>query len=639
MLNTQKLLYILPDVAYVAELLPGKKEHTFTVQAFRQINGEFIDEDENFIAENIEKLFSKIEPETYHLIVPDFLFTNTILDVNDTNESKVKQQIKDELLPKLEITKDSHEIETFSLTTYNGVTKIQLTALEKSVLDPIVVAANAHKVTIEHISPLTWTIKSVISLEPSISVLQIGSMVYVAQHYIGVDQCSFSKVDEIENVAEAIKTLKGTQPSIQTVYLLTNQLVEEKLKEHLSNILPLQQLSSAKEGDDQMPSYVKHIIESGMKTLDIPDFPVPSFGLPKAPQGEVNISKTSGDDDIEEVEAPVLVPPVAPKTETPPEAKPLEVDSKTETKPDDEPASDSDDEDAPVSKPSTPVAPAIIVPPAAGAAISMSTPSTEESEVKSASTLESAKAVEPTEPAKPITTTAAESLDDEPKTAVPETGSSVKDDDATIASLAGHHSDTGDITEAKPTSTAAPSSTSSTTPDARPVIKNKAEGGNLMKMAFVSLTVFALTVAIGIGIGYGWLSLNKKEDPAVTTSAPSPSPVASLPPVATQSASPSASASASIDKATFKILVVNATTTPGYAGTTSNKLKAAGFTQVTAGNAQGDYEPGFYILLAQNNPSTVSTLSEASDLDLTYQSGKTTEDPSNQYDAVIVLAE
>ena len=51
MLNTQKLLYILPDLAYLAELLPGKKEHTFQVHSFKQYNGELI-RDGKFIQGN-----------------------------------------------------------------------------------------------------------------------------------------------------------------------------------------------------------------------------------------------------------------------------------------------------------------------------------------------------------------------------------------------------------------------------------------------------------------------------------------------------------------------------------------------------------------------------------------------------------
>ncbi len=64
MLNTQKLLFILPDLAYAAELLPAKKEYTFTVQTFCQINGEYSN-DSDFIPTNIDKLFSKLDKEDY----------------------------------------------------------------------------------------------------------------------------------------------------------------------------------------------------------------------------------------------------------------------------------------------------------------------------------------------------------------------------------------------------------------------------------------------------------------------------------------------------------------------------------------------------------------------------------------------
>ncbi len=105
MLNTRKFLYILPDSAYIAEVLPTKKAHTFAIQAFRQINGHFINEDE-FIAENVEKLIKKIEPEEYHLILPDFLFTNTIVDINQTSETAVKNYLKEQLLPNLSMVEN-----------------------------------------------------------------------------------------------------------------------------------------------------------------------------------------------------------------------------------------------------------------------------------------------------------------------------------------------------------------------------------------------------------------------------------------------------------------------------------------------------------------------------------------------------
>lgn len=285
MLNTNKLLYILPDVAYLAELMPDKKPSTFTIESFRQINGDYMDED-NLKPESILKLFQKLEPkETYQLILPDFLFTNTIVNVDAKSDSKIKQYLTEELLPDLDLDPDTHQIDTTVLTEHGDKTRVQLSALEKSLLEPIQVSAQQTKVTIKNISPLSWTMKSLISLEPSISVVQISSQLYVALHYIGVDQTSQASVDKVENIYETIKTFKGSESSIQTVYLLSNESVEKQLKEHLSDTLPIQQLASKQDDDSKIPSYVKKAIETSMRTLSISDYPVPQFELGEAPQG------------------------------------------------------------------------------------------------------------------------------------------------------------------------------------------------------------------------------------------------------------------------------------------------------------------------------------------------------------------
>src|SRR5258708_8201059 len=98
MLNTKKYLYIMPDSAYLAELLPTKKAHAFTIQVFRQINGEFLDDNE-FIADNIDKLIKKIDPDEYHIILPDFFFPNTIVHLNTTTQRQFNKSLKQELLP------------------------------------------------------------------------------------------------------------------------------------------------------------------------------------------------------------------------------------------------------------------------------------------------------------------------------------------------------------------------------------------------------------------------------------------------------------------------------------------------------------------------------------------------------------
>ena len=157
---SNKLLYILPDVTYFAELLPTKKEFTFAVQSFRQINGEYLNETE-FLPENIDKLFSKFKGEKFtSLILPDFLFTNTIVTVKETDESKVIAHLKETMLPSLGLTTDTHYVHPFVLTQFKGESRVQITALEKSVLAAIRISAAEHDISIESVNSLSWTSKS-----------------------------------------------------------------------------------------------------------------------------------------------------------------------------------------------------------------------------------------------------------------------------------------------------------------------------------------------------------------------------------------------------------------------------------------------------------------------------------------------
>ncbi len=639
MLDTKKLLYILPDVAYVAEVLPTKKEHTFAVHSFRQINGQFLDDD-NLIAENVEKLFSKLEAENYHLILPDFLFTNTIVEVKETQESKVKTYIKDKLLPELEISRDTHEVETFTLTQYGNVSKVQLTALERVAIDSIVVSSKAHNIEISGVSPLSWTIKSIVSLEPSITIVQIGSILYLAEHYIGVDQCINIKVEEIENAVETIKTLKGAQPSIQTIYLLTNELVEQKLKEQISSTLPLQQLASFKEDDSQMPSYVKQIIESGMKTLDISDYPVPKFALPKQPTGLPAVQTESADADVDEKETAKPEPKEEAKEEkelTPPEApENVKETSVGELK--------TEAVEAPLVLPV--VTPPIALPqpgetalPAAIEETAIALPAQLDHSVES---LDEPKTdmIAPPEESKPVEEKAVEAktIDPEEKAVEQPPVPKVETEDSLpLTQFAPIGAAVTTTASSTPTETKVSSS-----PDGEPprIIKNKSSATPMLRMIFITLAVFCATVAIGVGIGLGVLSLTNKNQDQVQSPIPSPSPVpqGSASPVPSPSPTSTASASAST-KAQMSILVVNATTKAGYAGSTKSKLEKAGYKTVKATNAKGEYEPGFYVLMKTQDAALVTQLAEETGLKLEFAEGYATEDPKGEYSAVIVLAE
>lgn len=273
------LLYILADLAYVAKLTPSKKTGDFAMTDFHQINGEFMDENV-LLRNNIDKLFSKLEPDSYRLVLPDFLFTSTILNIEVDSEEEVKAHLKDKLLPDLGINTKDYYVDTTVLSNYKGVFRVQLTALEKNVVAALTEVGKSYpKIKVESVSPLSWTTKSIISLEPSVAILQMGGSLFLAQHYIGVDQCYSVPTAEALNFAETAKTLKGAEPSLQTVYLLSNSLVDDQIKEELKKTLPVQQLADLASENEQMPSYVKQIIEAGAKTFSIKEFLLPQFTL------------------------------------------------------------------------------------------------------------------------------------------------------------------------------------------------------------------------------------------------------------------------------------------------------------------------------------------------------------------------
>lgn len=694
MLDSKKLLYILPDVAYVAELLPTKKEHSFAIQTFRQINGEFIDDNE-LIADKVAKLISKIEAETYHLILPDFLFTNTIVEVDGTTESKIKNHLKEVLLPDLGLTKDSHQFKTFTLTQHKDKTKVQLAALEKSLLEPLRKPFADQKITISGISPLSWTIKSIVSLEPSITVIQIGTMLYAAQQYIGVDQAIIAPVSDVEIIAETIKTLKGAEPSNQTVYLLTNELVEEKLKELLSDTLPLQQLTSGGEEIKDLPSYVKYCIESAMKTLDIKDFPVPVFELGAIGDGvtesTVDAQTISANSPVENsdtssvAELSVVTPPtpvVIPK----PNIEMLSVfDDEDESETnivDDEIEEDDDDIDdvsVELPKPTAPSSEAVAekvtdeaepkvevakeeAPEPSEQTIpekepdTANKPASTETSPEDNSTeveLETAASSEATEPKTEVTTapTTDSSTPDLSQFAHHSVASNVisaptftdkeenKSDAATIEksdTISTSDSNKDEVTTmTTPFSSSPNTSTSDTT---RPVIKNQSSVAPMLKMVFITLGAFALTVAVGVGIGLGVLKLSSSETTPEQTS-----PVVQEQTAAEPSPIPSPSPIPELDKSKTQLLVVNATTVAGKAGVIKTALVTADFVaaNIQTGNAKGEYETGVFVLLKSDNPALVDALAAATGLDLSTSTTVTinTEDSAGKYDAVIVYAD
>ncbi len=618
MLNTKKLLYILPDVAYYAELLAGKKPHTYSIQTFKQFNGDLI-EGNKLQAENITKLFGRLEPGDYGVILPDEIFTNTIVNVEKESESEVKEYLTDEVIPSLHISPESHQIETFILSEYKGSFKVQLSTAQHSLLAPLKQAQDASDVQIEKVFPLSWTIKSLVSLEPSITILQMGQNLFLAKHYIGVDQPMGDVIENIDRFVEAIKTFKGSEPSIQTVYLLSNELVEEKLKEKLSEVLPIQQLAEKTDEDAKLPSYVEKAIAAAMRTISIEDFEIPEFDLKqisaKAAAAASVAKTTSGDDEDqseielaeqeggkpEESKASSLPKPgdkkeVSLEEEDVQKDEDAQKDKTAETEDLDEEQTEAKTEESQEeSEQITKIAPAQASQVVGAAGIG------------AASTADSSASIK-------------EDVEDQE-----ELGES--DDDVDLSQFTDHSDQEFEAKEDK-------KMPEKSKKKKKKVLKNNDGIGNFVKVFLIGLASFVVTVAIGVGIGFGVLKLSQPDSPEIES------------PVAEESVDeisptlePSPTPAPSLDREELSIKVVNATTRAGYAGQIAGQLESEGYGEVTASNASGDYEPGLYVLLPEENQALVELLGEDLELELKTTEGYDVEDPRSEYAAVVVLAE
>lgn len=586
MLNTNKLIYVLPDLAYFAELLPGKKEHSFEIQSFKQYNGKLI-ENGKFITENLHSLVRKLDEDEYEFVLPDDLFTNTIINVERESEKEVKEYLKEEVIPSLHISSDSHQIQTFILSEYKGTYKVQLSTIQKSLLSPLKTIADSEKIKVKNIFPLSWVIKSLISLEPSLSILQMGENLFMAKHYIGVDEPLVDSVDNLDRFVEAIKTLKGTEPSLQTVYLLTNEAVETKLKEMLDGVLPIQQLAGASEGDAKVPGYIEKIITASMRTISIPDFEVPQFGIKDVEPSVVELaddlstdkdsyaeSAIFEEDDLSEIE-----------TELP---KPGTIDENMISE-DEDLQSDDKIEDGDEIKPEI-------------------TDLESENEEKDLNV---------------------ELDEDEPKVKThqkPEVAIDEEDDDDVDLSKFTSVISTTDQKTEKPVLKA------EKVEPPKEVLKNNDGTGSFIKVFLIGLGSFLVTVAVGVGIGAGLLQLSQPktepvEEPQVEWTEPE------------QVEEPEPTPKIEIVRSEYSIRVVNATTKAGYAGQIASTLEEKEYAKVDAKNAVEDYESGSYVLMNEEIEGLVETLSEDLEMELSFVEGAEAEDPDDEFDAVVVLAE
>ncbi|MDR0463216.1 MAG: hypothetical protein LBG64_03290 [Pseudomonadales bacterium] len=689
MIGTKKLLYILPDLAYNTELLPGKKDGEFVVHSFHQVNGEFMDKD-NLLLENLKKLFEKIEPEEYTLILPDFLFADTIVSIPETTDVKIATYLKDKLLPSLGVSTLTHETKITILMQRQSESKVQFTAFEKELSDTLAEALYGKNIKISGILPLSWTIKSVVSLEPSVSVIQIGTKLYLAEHYVGINQTNSDSLDNVEHIIETITTLKGADPNLQTVYLLTNILTEEKIRSSLAKVLPVQQLTLPGDENLQMPSYVKQIIEAAGQTIADKNFPLPYFSISnKTVKTEVEATPVVVADDLKVETAEVVK-----------EEKEVEVV--------DTPEVEIEEEDTTITIDSTDVenvtgtiaSAATSATIAKGAVIAAETATltadinsneetgglevdnikidrnflptdevSEKTEVKSSPEAIKVSTINTTVDTKlpdadmQTTTTKTEISDGEktssetvsvtkvkPK-AVPLDKEVEKIDNAPTeedANLKKFAPDTTDKSTKKEDAQEEKKVDKKEKKDAEHTkSKKKGSMADFFKKLLLFILIFALTIAIGLGVGFGILHFMGANDEEIVVATPTPTPEEVVEPEIEIEVEEEATDSAEleeeeeeIDLAEVRVLIVNATDIAGHAGITRTALVSGGLTaaNVSTGNAAGTYtSTDNLVLMPVRNNALIAELEEASGLTLAYATGFDVEADADDYDAVIVL--
>ncbi len=274
----QQLLYIMPELAFTVVLAESVKADYFTLKSFHQINGSFLDE-QNLLVENLQKLFARIEEGNYDLVLPDYLFTDTIVSVPEKEDIEIAKYLRDELLPKIEVSTFTHDTRTSVLLTRGKTSKVQLSAFEKELGAKLKLAIGERKIAIREIIPLSWTLKAAVTLEPSVTIAQVGDHLYLAEHFVGINQTENATLSDEKKLLETIKTLKGAEPNLQTVYFLSDEAVEKSLSKSLNGVMPVQQLVEKGDDSGQIPAYLRQIIEVAGRTLSLSEFVVPRFSL------------------------------------------------------------------------------------------------------------------------------------------------------------------------------------------------------------------------------------------------------------------------------------------------------------------------------------------------------------------------
>jgi len=527
----------------------------------------------------------------------------------ELTESAITQVLQDEY----EIDTDAYELSWQNSVLSRQMVQLSVSGVEKDVLSQTqkwLEGTGAKKVWV---MPFGWFLSTLKSVDPALIALLIEDQLHVSHHYLGIDD---ARVLDIDDIAKYVRARQKERKETHLLYLQTPARKRKLVEKQLVGVEISTQSLLVETSDDVLLDVVQAVLSKGQETIgELLHF---EFELAYS---EVAASTPA----VSTLPAPATPVAAAIASDLPRPLPPVSLRNAVEVEP------DVEDESAPVLEEpvaqteNAPVSEAVIedeaiLPEEMTGEIDTFSPTAAASVVakevaETSSFPAQSEAIDPT----------SEYTDDEDFEELPPKKEKELAQDKSsqvLASLknSGVHSSNGDRYAQ--------------------MEEKKSWKGPIL----VFFLVVTLTAVVGGAIFWSqegvdsFLSLfpNFRNQSPVQLASPTPMPTVEPSPVvvATESAQPAPEEK--VDKATPRILILNATGITGYAGKIKTKLEAAGWEKVSVGNATGTYADATFVQTEMAD--AIPVLGE--DLGKTLkETTKLSEAQAANYDIVLVLAE
>ena len=575
--KTTPLFLLFPSVSFFAELVTEKK--SAKLQNVTKIDFPLI-KDGKFLTEELEEALSKLEQKTLNLVVSDEIFHHHIADLPAKADESLEEQVAKTVSTAFPDEHEPLHIVTLDLAKTKKIHTVQISAITKDNLSRLQTAAQKSGVTIKTIIPASFSVKAFVSIDPSLFILRTTDSLLLTSHYIGVEYAKKIDNNDLEELVKSIAELKKTHPHLQHAYVSAEDSEAENIESAIKETIPTQNITTPKvEAEDDTPNMVK-ILALGYRDVIENKFPYPLFSL-KTVTSQPNLSPDSTKENS------------VPKT-----------------------TASSKNDDSTLPKPDAPKM--------------EETPKADEKKVEP---------VKKTEESSKELNTSDESSEKSTAASAPITAPKVESAVSPTPKISPVISPTTapTLAPAGVSPEGKPKEDAKATPIVAPIESKETKKGK----GIGSYIIIAVVVALVIGLVGGGIIISRQamSDYGKDAGSPQPEEVMAEPtPAPTSTPEPTVTP---IAKAELSILVVNATKIAGHAGATATALTDAGYDDPDTGNAKGDYDAGTFIMIKdEEQVALVDQFKTDLELEkLEKIAFDETEDPSDQYDVVIVLAE